>query len=212
MSMSEIKKIINRIYPSFEAELVDIIAAQGKLITFGPDEMLMNVGQYFRSTMLVVRGNIKVYREGEEGEEFFIYMIGPGEACALSMVCAFKQEASEIKAKTAEETEVIMLPIELMDSLMQQYRSWYYFVLETYRTRFEELLTLIDNIAFKSLDERLEFYLKGQAEKFGKTLNFTHQQIAYDLNSSREVITRLLKKMEQRGMVKLERNSLTLFV
>jgi CRP/FNR family transcriptional regulator, anaerobic regulatory protein len=207
--MSEIKNYLKENFPSFEPELLDTIADNGTIKTFGPDEMLMNVGQYFRSTMLVVKGNIKVYREGEEGEEFYIYMIGPGEACALSMVCAFKQESSEIKAKTAEETEVIMLPIELMDNLMQKYRSWYYFVLETYRTRFEELLNLIDNIAFKSLDERLEFYLKGQAEKFGKTLNFTHQQIAYDLNSSREVITRLLKKMEQRGMVKIERNSLT---
>jgi CRP/FNR family transcriptional regulator, anaerobic regulatory protein len=210
--MSEIKENIRALFPSFEPELIDIIAENGTIKTFGADELLMHVGQYFRSTMLVVRGNIKVYREGEEGEEFYIYMIGPGEACALSMVCAFKQEASEIKAKTAEETEVIMLPIELMDSLMQKYRSWYYFVLETYRTRFEELLTLIDNIAFKSLDERLEFYLKGQVEKFGRTLNLTHQQIAYDLNSSREVITRLLKKMEQRGMVKLERNSLTLLI
>jgi CRP/FNR family transcriptional regulator, anaerobic regulatory protein len=207
--MSEMKNYLKENFPSFEPELLDTIADNGTIKTFGPDEMLMNVGQYFRSTMLVVKGNIKVYREGEEGEEFYIYMIGPGEACALSMVCAFKQESSEIKAKTAEETEVIMLPIELMDNLMQKYRSWYYFVLETYRTRFEELLNLIDNIAFKSLDERLEFYLKGQAEKFGKTLNFTHQQIAYDLNSSREVITRLLKKMEQRGMVKIERNSLT---
>jgi CRP/FNR family transcriptional regulator, anaerobic regulatory protein len=209
--MSEIKDYLRKNFSSFEPELIDIIAKNGILKTFESDELLMTVGQYFRSTMLVVRGNIKVYREGEEGEEFYIYMIGPGEACALSMVCAFKQESSEIKAKTAEETEVIMLPIELMDSLMQKYRSWYYFVLETYRTRFEELLTLIDNIAFKSLDERLEFYLKGQTEKFGKTLSFTHQQIAYDLNSSREVITRLLKKMEQRGMVKLERNSLTVF-
>jgi CRP/FNR family transcriptional regulator, anaerobic regulatory protein len=208
--MSDLKEYLKNNFPTFESELIDIIAENGTLKTFGADELLMNVGQYFRSTMLVMQGNIKVYREGEEGEEFFIYTIGPGQACALSMVCAFKQESSEIKAKTFEETQVIMLPIELMDSLMQKYRSWYYFVLETYRSRFEELLTLIDNIAFKSLDERLEFYLKGQAEKFGKTLNLTHQQIAYDLNSSREVITRLLKKMEQRGMVKIERNSLTL--
>jgi CRP/FNR family transcriptional regulator, anaerobic regulatory protein len=208
--MSDLKEYLKNNFPTFESELIDVIAENGTLKTFGADELLMNVGQYFRSTMLVMQGNIKVYREGEEGEEFFIYTIGPGQACALSMVCAFKQESSEIKAKTFEETQVIMLPIELMDSLMQKYRSWYYFVLETYRSRFEELLTLIDNIAFKSLDERLEFYLKGQSAKFGKTLNLTHQQIAYDLNSSREVITRLLKKMEQRGMVKIERNSLTL--
>ncbi|MBA3900014.1 MAG: Crp/Fnr family transcriptional regulator [Bacteroidetes bacterium] len=208
--MTNIKEYLDENFPHFEPELKEVIAANGILKTFGPDELLMNVGQYFHSTMLTVKGNIKIYREGEEGEEFYIYMIGPGEACALSMVCAFKKEASEIKAKTVEETEVIMLPIELMDQLMQKYRTWYYFVLETYRKRFEEMLTLIDNIAFKSLDERLVFYLKNQTDKFGKTLHITHQQIAYDLNSSREVITRLLKKMEQKGMVVLERNALTL--
>jgi CRP/FNR family transcriptional regulator, anaerobic regulatory protein len=208
--MSPIREYLDRVFPNFESELKDIIAEHGMVKKFEADELLMNVGQYFHSTMLMVKGNIKIFREGEEGEEFFIYMIGPGEACALSMVCAFKHAASEIKAKTVEETEVIMLPIELMDQLMQKYKTWYYFVLETYRTRFEEMLTLIDNIAFKSLDERLLFYLKNQVEKFGMTLNITHQQIASDLNSSREVITRLLKKMEQRGMVTLERNALTI--
>jgi CRP/FNR family transcriptional regulator len=98
-----------------------------------------------------------------------------------------------------------------MDALMLEHRSWYYFVLETYRARFEELLTIIDAIAFKAMDERLEFYLVKQAKTLSSTvLTTTHQQIADDLNTSREVISRLLKKMEQEGMISLHRNQIDL--
>jgi CRP/FNR family transcriptional regulator, anaerobic regulatory protein len=107
--------------------------------------------------------------------------------------------------------KAIMVPIDKMDELMLQYKSWYYFVIETYRSRFEELLTVIDAIAFKAMDERLEFYLRKQAETMGSTLlNTTHQQIADDLSTSREVISRLLKKMEQRQMISLHRNQIDL--
>jgi CRP/FNR family transcriptional regulator len=109
-------------------------------------------------------------------------------------------------AVAVEETEVIMIPIRYMDELMTRYKSWYYFVLETYRSRFEELLVVIDHIAFKNMDERLEWYLKQQAQKNGHTLHLTHQQIANDLNSSREVISRLLKKMERNKRLALHRN------
>jgi CRP/FNR family transcriptional regulator len=110
----------------------------------------------------------------------------------------------------AMETEVLMIPISYMDELMTKYKGWYYFVLETYRSRFEELLVVIDHIAFKNMDERLEWYLKQQAAKAGNNIHLTHQQIANDLNSSREVISRLLKKMEKHKMVVLHRNSIEL--
>jgi CRP/FNR family transcriptional regulator len=100
-----------------------------------------------------------------------------------------------------------MLPIQLMDELMNKYKSWYQFVIRTYRSRFDELLTVIDNIAFRNMDERLEFYLQRHMQATGKNqIELSHQQIAEDLNSSREVISRLLKKMEQRGLVSLHRN------
>ena len=138
---------------------------------------------------------------------FFLYYIEPGGACALSMICAAKQETSEVMAKAVEDTVALLIPIQLMDELMRDYKTWYYFVLETYRNRYEELLTMVDNIAFKSMDERLEFYLKTQSEKLKtRQLNITHQEIANDLSTSREVISRLLKKMEQRGDLLLHRN------
>ena len=206
---STILDYLNRFYPSFDKELKEVIASRGVLKTYEPGESIMRPGQYFQSTMLIAEGRIKLYREGDDGNEFFIYFLEPGNACALSMICAAKHEKSHMLAVALEETEVITVPIELMDELMRNHRSWYYFVLETYRNRFEEILQVVDSIAFKSMDERLEFYLHNQSEKLNQQeLNITHQQIADDLNSSREVISRLLKKMEKEGKVHLNRNSI----
>jgi CRP/FNR family transcriptional regulator len=112
-------------------------------------------------------------------------------------------------AVAVENSEVILLPISLMDKLMMRYQSWYRFVVETYRSRFEELLNLVDNTVFKGLDERLEFYLKNQYKSLKtKSLKITHEEIAKDLGTSRVVVSRLLKSMEQRGLVKLHRNQI----
>lgn len=211
MNQLSIKNYLDQHFPQFEPALKNILVENVVLKEFGIDEVLMRKGQFFKSTMLLARGLIKLYRQGEDGNEFFMYYIKPGEACALSIICAARQEASEVMAKTVEPTTVLMIPIQLMDTLMKTYTSWYYFVLDTYRQRYEELLSMIDNIAFKSMDERLEFYLKNQQKQLStKEINLTHQQIANDLNSSREVISRLLKKMEQRGLVKLGRNTIEL--
>lgn len=192
----KILQYLSQYYPSFDDELKEAIASAGTLKKVSAGEQLMRPGQYFQSTMLIANGRVKLYREGDDGNEFFMYFLEPGNACALSMICATKHEKSQMLAEAIEDTEVITIPLELMDNLMKNHRSWYYFVLDTYRTRFEELLNVIDHIAFKSMDERLEFYLANQAEKLGTTtLNLTHQQIANDLNSSREVISRLLKNM-----------------
>lgn len=208
---NEIAGILEAVFPLFEKSLKERLSELCSLKTFEPGSTLMQTGQYFKNTLLVVDGRIKLYREGEEGEEYFMYYLGQGNACALSMICATKQEKSMIMAKAIERTTVLMIPIVYMDELMKDYKSWYYFVLETYRARFEELLEVIDSIAFKSMDERLEFYLKNQTQKLQtRQLNLTHQEIAGDLSSSREVISRLLKKMEQRGLVKLHRNYIEL--
>lgn len=136
-----------------------------------------------------------------------MYYIQPGSACALSMICSTRQQTSEVKAKAVEQTTVLAVPTSLMDELMKQYQTWYYFVLDTYRSRFEELLVVIDHIAFKSMDERLAAYLeKLHQDLNSRRLTVTHAEIANDLNSSREVISRLLKKMEQQKKLVLHRS------
>lgn len=202
-----VSEFLDQLFPQFEPTLKNVLAEHAIIKKFETGEMLMKTGQNMRSTVLIVEGMVKLYRESEDGNEFFMYYLQPGNACALSMICATKQETSQVMAKAVEDTKVMMIPISLMDSLMKDYKSWYYFVMETYRMRFEELLVVIDHIAFKGMDERLEFYLSRQYQDLNnRELVITHNQIAADLNSSREVISRLLKKMEQRGDVKLHRN------
>ena len=203
--------LLNELYPSFDRELQEIIASSGSIKTFEAGESIIRPGQYFQSTILIAKGRVKLYREGDDANEFFIYFLEPGNACALSMICATKNEKSQMLAEAIEETEVITIPLELMDSLMKNHRAWYYFVLDSYRNRFEELLQVIDHIAFKKMDERLESYLLNQSVILGTLqLQLTHQQIANDLNSSREVISRLLKNMEKTGKVTLLRNAIEL--
>lgn len=194
-------------FPQFEPALREQLAVAGILRTLPAGEKLMQTGQCIRSTMLIVEGRAKLYREGDEGGEFFMYHLQPGEACALSIMCATRQQSSEVMAVAEEDTVVLLIPIDLMDKLMSQYKSWYAFVIETYRSRFEELLVVIDQVIFHGMDERLDFYLRNQVEKLGiRQLALTHQQIASDLNSSREVISRLLKKMEQQNRLVLHRS------
>lgn len=199
------------IFPQFEDGLMNQITSQAVEKTFAAGEVIMRTGQYIKSTVLVVSGRIKIYRENEEGGEFLMYYLGPGQACAVSMICALQSQTSEIMARAEEDTDVLMIPIQLVDELMSRYKSWNQFVIQTYRQRFEELLIVIDHIAFRNMDERLEFYLKRHAEETGKkTISLSHQEIADDLASSREVISRLLKKMEQRKLVQLHRNMIEL--
>jgi CRP/FNR family transcriptional regulator len=197
-------------FPYFSPFLTGAIEENASIQQVKADTVIMRMGQYIKSTILVTKGKIKIYREDDDGGEFFMYYLLPGQACAISMICATKSEKSQIMAKVVEDAELILIPLHLMDKWMMEHRSWYEFVLETYRNRFEEVLVVIDNIAFRAMDERIEFYLKRQKQVQGsQNIEISHQDIANDLNTSREVISRLLKKMEQRGIIKLQRNQIT---
>lgn len=202
---------LKKIFPSFSDELINEIEINATRQSYKAGDVIMRTGQYINNTLLILKGQIKIYREGENGGEFLMYYLQPGQACAVSMICATKSQTSQIMAKVVEDVDLIMIPLTLMEKWMMEHRSWYEFVIFTYRTRFEEVLEVIDNIAFRAMDERLEFYLKRHADACGsKDLKLSHQEIATELNTSREVISRLLKKMEQRGMVKLHRNHMQL--
>lgn len=202
---------IKKTFTTFSTELAKDIDTNASIQSFKTGDVIMRTGQYIKNTVLVISGKIKIYREDENGGEFFMYYLQPGQACAISMICATKNEKSQIMAKVVEDVELFLVPLPLMDKWMMQHRSWYEFVIDTYRSRFEEVLEVIDSIAFRAMDERLEFYLKRHADVCGcKELKLSHQEIASELNTSREVISRLLKKMEQRGIVSLHRNNIEL--
>jgi len=204
---SELKKL----FPAFSNPLLEEIEESASNQSVSAGTVIMRTGQYIKNTVLVLSGSIKIYRQDDDGGEFLMYYLQPGQACAISMICATKNEQSEIMAKVVEDAELVLIPLHLMDKWMMQHRSWYEFVIETYRNRFEEVLTVVDSIAFRAMDERLEFYLKRHQDACGcNDLKLSHQEIANELNTSREVISRLLKKLEQRGTVKLHRNHIEL--
>jgi len=198
---------LQHLFPDFQPELRQELYEKGEIRSFTAGDKIMRTGQNIRSTILVLDGLIKVYREDDEGNEYFMYYLHPGEACAVSMICTTKQETSQVMAKAVTETEVITIPVSHMDDWMKKYKSWYYYVLETYRNRFDELLYTIDHIAFRNMDERLIFYLRKHQQSLKSNhvpISFT--EIAQELNSSREVISRLMKKLSERGLVVLHRS------
>jgi len=198
-------------FSRFEPELLDTISNKGIIKNFKAGTQIIGSSEPMKYTMLVLSGRIKLYTEGENGEEFFMYYLEPGQACALSFVCAARNKKSDVEAFAIEDSEVLFIPVEYMDELMLKYKSWYIFVVETYRSRYQELLDAIRSVAFHAMDERLEYYLIRQKNAFNtSTLHLTHEQIANDLNSSRVVISRLLKQMENQNLVKLHRNSIEL--
>lgn len=202
---------IKSLFPAFSKALLEDIESNAVFQTVHSGDVIMRTGQYIKSTVLVLSGTIKIYREDDNGGEFFMYYLQPGQACAISMICATKSEKSQIMAKVVEDAELMMVPLPLMDKWMMQQRSWYEFVIDTYRNRFEEVLEVIDSIAFRAMDERLDFYLKRHQKALGTNdLKLSHQDIASELNTSREVISRLLKKMEQRQLLRLHRNHIEL--
>lgn len=201
------REMIHQLFRDFEPELVQEIEANALLKDIKAGELLMRTGQYFRSTLLVVSGLVKVFREDEEGNEYFMYYLEPGQACALSMICATRQQASELMGKAMTDTQVLTIPLDLMDSWMSKYKTWYYFVLESYRSRFEEMLLTIDHIAFRNMDERLLYYLQRQQKTLKSDIfQVNNTEIAQELNSSREVISRLMKKLSEQGKIRVLKN------
>jgi CRP/FNR family transcriptional regulator len=201
------KEVLKQLFPNWEEGLYDAILKEADFRKADAGSVLLKTGQYIKSSMLVVNGTVKLYQESEDGGEFFMYHLNPGEACAVSLVCNYHHEQSQVMAKAVTDIEYLAIPIEFMDKWLNEFKSWHYFVIRTYRSRYEELLKTIHETAFKNMDERLEFYIKKHVKQFGKTVNLTHQEIANDLNTSREVISRLLKKMENNSWIMMNRNS-----
>lgn len=197
------------LFPDLEEGLLRELEAKGRLVEVAPGSVLLQSGQHIRSTMIVLEGLVKLYREDDEGGEFFMYYLHPGDGCALSLICDRTFRASSVTAKAVTNSVLLVVPVDETENWMRQYRSWYHFVVGTYRKRYEELLQTIDHIAFRNMDERLEFYLRRHRDSMqSKILKITNTEIAQELNSSREVISRLMKKLSEDGKVRLLKNGI----
>lgn len=198
---------IRRVFPGLENELYDEMEKEGDVRDFAAGTILLRKGQAIRSAMLILSGIVKIYQEDEEGHEFFMYDIESGEACSVSMLCTYRQESSQVVAKALTPVTVLAIPLKCMDEWLGTYKSWHHFVIKSWRSKYEELLKTINDIAFRNMDERLLSYIEDQVAKMGRHIRLTHQDIANDLNSSREVISRLMKKMEKNGWIIIHRNA-----
>ncbi len=195
----------------FEPELLKQVEAKAKHISVIAGATIMDIGQIVRQMPIILSGSIKVTRIDEKGREILLYYVNSNESCAMTFTCCMEHFPSEIKAVAEDDVEMLMLPMSVMDEWMTKYPSWKSFVMRTIRHRFNELLKTIDHIAFQKLDERLISYLKEKSKTTGSSLlNISHQQIAEELASSREVISRLLKKLENDKRLLLYRSQIKL--
>ncbi|MDT0643934.1 Crp/Fnr family transcriptional regulator [Zunongwangia sp. F363] len=195
----------------FEKELLEEIAKVGVLKSVKENEKIIEIGDFVTSMPLLLEGAVKIMREDQDGNELLLYFLERGDTCAMTLSCCMGQTKSEIRAVAEMDTQLIMIPIKKMEEWTAKYKSWRNFVFESYHTRLSEMLDAIDAVAFLNMDERLLRYLKDKAKiNQNETLQVTHQQIAYDLHTSRVVISRLLKKLELQNEIKLNRNNIRL--
>lgn len=198
---------IQKRFPSFEAELVQDIAKVAEVKVCNSGEYILRKGVYIRSILLIYEGLVKVLRANGNGSCFFMHYVQGGEALPLTMIYGTRQEASEISVVAFEKTILLAIPLSCMDKWMKEYKSWYQFSFETFRNRVRELLKTIDNIVFLNMNERLVFYLKSHQQALNsKDIPLTRTQIAKEFHSSREVITRLLKQLADKGKIKMHRH------
>jgi CRP/FNR family transcriptional regulator, anaerobic regulatory protein len=192
-----------------EAALKTEIAQKGIRLSFEAGDVIVQPEKYVKVVPLLTKGTVKVLRVDEFGHELFLYYILAGESCAVSMASSLTDKPSNIKAIAEESTELIAVPSALAMEWYRKYPSWQLFVLETMNLRFDELIRTIDSVAFDNVDKRLVNFLKIKEKALKtKTIVITHQEIANELSTSREIISRLLKKLENDRKIVLSRNKI----
>jgi len=178
---------------------------------FKEGEIILNEHAYIRSIPIVKKGSLRVMRTDEEGKEILLYYIKPGETCIMSFLSGIHDDSSKIKVVAEEETEILLVPVDKVRLLIKEYPEWLDYIFKLYHKRFEELLDIVNAVAFKKMDERIIQLLREKNKLTGSPeINTTHQQLADELGTARAVVSRLLKQMETEGMVKLSRNKIFL--
>ena len=171
--------------------------------------VIIDIGQSITHMPLLLTGAIKILREDAEGDELLLYFLEKGDTCAMTFSCCLGTHKSEIRAIAESDTELLMIPVAQMDVWMSQYKSWQQFILNSDHTRMMELMETVDTLAFIRLDERLLKHLQDKAKvTHDDHIHTTHQEIAVDLHTSRVVISRVLKRLEKEGKIKMHRNQI----
>lgn len=192
-------------------DLVAKLYQYGLQKNYEAGSIILNENAHIRSIPIVTKGLMKVIRTEEDGREILLYYIKAGESCIMSFLGGLHNETSKVKAEVEEDSEILFLPMEKVSLFIKEYPQWLDYIFRLYHKRFEELLEIVNAIAFKKVDERMLALLHRKAELTGsKTLNITHEQLANELGTARVVVSRLLKQLEENGVVQLGRNKLSL--
>ena len=197
----------------FEDLLIDEIISVAHLVEFKEGDILIDFGDYIKKMPLLIEGAIKILREDFDEGEMLLYFIEKGDTCAMTMACCIGEAKSEIRAVAETNGKIIMIPVAKMEEWLGKYKSWRNYVFNNYNNRLKEMLNAIDSLAFMNMEERLLNYLFEKCKiNHSREIFSTHKEIAYDLHSSREVISRLLKALEIKGRIKLNRASVEVLV
>lgn len=192
-------------------ELVEKLYNNSFVKNYKSGAMVLNENANIRAIPIVTKGTLKVIRTEEDGREILLYYIKAGESCIMSFLGGLHNETSKVKAEVEEDAEILFLPVDKVSLFIKEYPVWLDYIFRLYHKRFEELLDIINAIAFKKVDERMLSLLNRKAELTGnKVLNITHEQLANELGTARVVVSRLLKQLEENEIVQLGRNKITL--
>lgn len=191
----------------FEPELLVEIEKYGTLVKLEKDDLLIDVGATIKHVPLLLNGAIKIVREDKNGDEIVLYFLERGDTCAISFVNCLNNNKSKVRGIAEKASEAIYIPVQKLEEWMGKYKTWREFVIESYSSRLDELIEAVDTLAFMKMDERLLKYLSDKVKIMrNPILNTTHQEIAIDLNTSRVVVSRLLKQLENNNKIILHRN------
>lgn len=192
-------------------ELIAKLEQYGIQKEYKAGSVILNENSYIRSIPLVIKGVLKVIRTEEDGREILLYYIKAGESCIMSFLGGMHQETSKVRAEADEDCEILFIPVEKVALFIKEYPQWLEYIFKLYHKRFEELLEVVNAIAFKKVDERLlDLLQKKQELNDSAVLTVTHEQLANELGTARVVVSRLLKQLETEGKVSLGRNKITL--
>jgi CRP/FNR family transcriptional regulator len=193
----------------FKTELKEEIKKSGEVKFFSAGQTILDMDSYIHYIPIVVSGSIKVMRTEEDGREILLYYIKPGESCIVSLLSGLKQDKSIIKAIVEEDAEILMVSIPKAKEWVKNYPEWTDFIFTLYQKRFEELLDIVNSVAFQKMDARILHYLKQKSQLYNnQEVTTTHQQIADELGISREATSRTLKQMENNNLIELSRNKI----
>lgn len=191
----------------FEKELIDEIVNSGIFRTISSGETLIDIGDKMTHLPLILKGAVKIIREDKNGEDIALYFLERGDTCAISFVNCINNSKSMFRGIAEKETEGIFVPVSKIDEWLIKYKSWRHFIIDSYHLRLIEMVESIDSLAFMKLDDRLLKYLTDKVKIMqNNTLIITHQEIADDINTSRVVVSRLLKILENEGKLIIRRN------